>query len=134
MHGFGRPDVLILNAAHQRSFERFEDIDVAEREHAFEVNVHAMFRLCHAAVPHMLAGSAIVFTILINADDPSPDPLATLQVGAALALVSGALVLFHGIAGKEHAPNEQKQAAGELFHGDREERTIEHDPKPSSAA
>jgi uncharacterized membrane protein YqhA len=66
------------------------------------------------------------------------DPLGTLQFGAALALVSGALVLFQWNSRqgkefvKEHAPDEQKQAAGELFHGDREERTIERDPNPSS--
>ena len=65
------------------------------------------------------------------------DPLATLQFGAALALVSGALVLFHWNSrqGKEfaktHAPDEQKQAAGALFHGGQEERTIKDEPKPS---
>lgn len=73
---FGRLDVLVSNAAHQRSFERFEDIDEAEWRHTFEVNVHSMFRLCHAAVPHMKAGSAIVLTSSINADDPSPGLLA----------------------------------------------------------
>ncbi len=68
------------------------------------------------------------------------DPLATLQFGAALALVSGALVLFqwNGRQGKEfakqNAPDEQKQAAGELFHGDKEERTIQPAPNPSNTA
>jgi uncharacterized membrane protein YqhA len=68
------------------------------------------------------------------------DPLATLQFGAALALVSGALVLFqrNSRQGKEftkkHSPDEQEQAAGELFHADREERTIRHDPNPSNTA
>lgn len=67
------------------------------------------------------------------------DPVATLQFGAALALVSGALVLFQWNSrqgkefAKEHAPDEQKQAAGELFHADKEERTIPHDPKPPGA-
>lgn len=78
---FGRLDVLVSNAAHQRSFEKFEDIDLAEWKHTFEVNVHAMFRLCQAAVPHMKAGSAMVFTSSINADDPSPKllPYATTK-------------------------------------------------------
>jgi uncharacterized membrane protein YqhA len=68
------------------------------------------------------------------------DPLATLQFGAALALVSGALVLFqrNSRQGKEftkkHSPDQQEQAAGELFHADREERTIRHDPNPSNTA
>jgi len=68
------------------------------------------------------------------------DPFATWQFGAALALVSGALVLFqwNSRQGKEfakkHAPDEQKQAAGELFHGGQEERTVKQNPKPSSTA
>jgi len=57
-----------------------------------------------------------------------------------MALVSGALVPFQWNSrqgkefAKEHAPDEQKQAAGELFHGNREERTIGHDPNPFSTA
>jgi len=65
------------------------------------------------------------------------DPLATLQFGAVLALVSGALVLFqwNSRQGKQfvktHAPDEQKQAAGALFHGGQEERTIAQESKSS---
>jgi NAD(P)-dependent dehydrogenase (short-subunit alcohol dehydrogenase family) len=81
MDEFGRLDVLVSNAAHQRTFDKFEDIDLAEWEHTFDVNVHSMFRLCRAAVPHMRPGSAIVFTSSINADDPSPKllPYATTK-------------------------------------------------------
>ncbi len=72
--------------------------------------------------------------------DGAPGWQATLQFGAAMALVSGALVPFQWNSrqgkefAKEHAPDEQKQAAGELFHGNREERTIGHDPNPFSTA
>lgn len=59
-----------------------------------------------------------------------------------MALVSSALVLFQWNSrqgrelefAKDHAPGEQKQAAGELFHDSGEERTTEHDPNPSSTA
>lgn len=57
-------------------------------------------------------------------------PLETLYFGAALALVSLALVLFqwNSRQGKEfaatHKPDEQKHAASELFNADREERTV----------
>src|SRR5882757_5696029 len=41
-----------------------------------KVNIHAMFYLTKAAVPHMKAGSAIINTASINADSPNPTLLA----------------------------------------------------------
>ena len=38
----------------------------------FRTNIHAMFYLTKAAVPHMRPGSAIINTTSINADTPSP--------------------------------------------------------------
>ena len=40
------------------------------------VNIHAMFYLTKAAVPHMAPGSAIINTASINADAPNPTLLA----------------------------------------------------------
>jgi len=40
------------------------------------VNIHAMFFLTKAAVPHMPAGSAIINTASINSDTPYPTLLA----------------------------------------------------------
>jgi NAD(P)-dependent dehydrogenase (short-subunit alcohol dehydrogenase family) len=37
------------------------------------VNIHGMFYLTKAAVPHMKEGSAIINTASINADTPNPD-------------------------------------------------------------
>lgn len=42
----------------------------------FRTNIHAMFYLTKAAVPHMQPGSAIINTTSINADSPSPHLLA----------------------------------------------------------
>jgi NAD(P)-dependent dehydrogenase (short-subunit alcohol dehydrogenase family) len=72
----GGIDILVNNAAHQASFEDIEDISDEEWELTFKVNIHAMFYLTKAAVPHMKPGSAIVNTASINADSPSPHLLA----------------------------------------------------------
>lgn len=42
----------------------------------FRTNIHAMFYLTKAAVPHMRPGAAIINTTSINADAPSPHLLA----------------------------------------------------------
>jgi NAD(P)-dependent dehydrogenase (short-subunit alcohol dehydrogenase family) len=73
---FGAVDIPVNNAAHQATFEDIEDIDDEEWELTFEVNIHAMFYLTKAAVPHMKAGSAIINTASINADSPNPTLLA----------------------------------------------------------
>jgi NAD(P)-dependent dehydrogenase (short-subunit alcohol dehydrogenase family) len=42
----------------------------------FRVNIHAMFYLTKAAVPHMKAGGAIINMASINSDLPNPTLLA----------------------------------------------------------
>ncbi len=64
----GAIDILVNNAAHQASFKDIEDITDDEWELTFKVNIHAMFYLSKAAVPHMKPGSAIINTASINAD------------------------------------------------------------------
>ncbi|WP_429932455.1 SDR family oxidoreductase [Agrobacterium vitis] len=72
----GGVDILVNNAAHQKTFEQIEDISDEEWELTFRVNIHAMFYLTKAAVKHMKPGSAIINTASINADTPSPTLLA----------------------------------------------------------
>jgi NAD(P)-dependent dehydrogenase (short-subunit alcohol dehydrogenase family) len=72
----GGIDILVNNAAHQATFKSIEDISDEEWELTFRVNIHAMFYLTKAAVPHMKHGSAIVNTASINADTPNPTLLA----------------------------------------------------------
>lgn len=74
--GLGGIDILVNNAAHQASFKEIEDIEDEEWELTFRVNVHAMFYLTKAAVPHMRPGSAIINTASINSDMPNPILLA----------------------------------------------------------
>jgi NAD(P)-dependent dehydrogenase (short-subunit alcohol dehydrogenase family) len=72
----GGIDILVNNAAHQASFSDIGEISDEEWELTFRVNIHAMFYLTKAAVPHMRPGSAIINTASINADTPNPSLLA----------------------------------------------------------
>ena len=69
----GGIDILVNNAAHQASFKEIADISDEEWELTFRVNIHAMFYLTKAAVPHMKPGSAIINTASINSDSPQSD-------------------------------------------------------------
>ncbi|GBQ27550.1 SDR family oxidoreductase [Gluconacetobacter azotocaptans] len=82
---FGGIDILVNNAAHQKSIEKLEDIDEAEWDSTFRTNIYSMFFLCQAAVPHMKPGAAIVNTTSINATSPSPHLLAYAATKGAIA-------------------------------------------------
>ncbi|WP_156491410.1 SDR family NAD(P)-dependent oxidoreductase, partial [Erythrobacter sp. HI0074] len=69
---FGGIDVLVNNAAHQMTFETLEDIPDEEWEGTFATNIHAMFYLAKAALPHMRKGSSIINSASINSDQPNP--------------------------------------------------------------
>lgn len=76
VESFGCIDLLVNNAAHQKTFDDIGDIPDEEWELTFRVNIHAMFYLTKAAVPHMKPGSAIINTASINSDKPNPSLLA----------------------------------------------------------
>jgi Dehydrogenases with different specificities (related to short-chain alcohol dehydrogenases) len=63
------------------SFENLEDILDEEWEKTFATNIHAMFYLAKAALPHMREGAAIINTASINSDKPNPTllPYATTK-------------------------------------------------------
>lgn len=81
VEAFGRIDILVNNAAHQMTFEDIADIPDEEWDKTFRTNIHAMFYLAKAAVPHMGSGGAIINTTSVNADMPKPTllPYATTK-------------------------------------------------------
>jgi NAD(P)-dependent dehydrogenase (short-subunit alcohol dehydrogenase family) len=82
---FGRLDVLVNNAAFQRTHESIDEISTEEWLETFQTNIHAMFFLCKAAVPHMTEGSAIINTTSIQSRQPSPQLLAYAATKGAIS-------------------------------------------------
>lgn len=91
VEAFGRIDVLVNNAAHQATFDAPEEISDEEWEKTFQVNIHAMFYLTKAALPHMGEGAAIINTTSVNADTPSPQLLAYATTKGAIQNYTGGL-------------------------------------------
>ena len=89
--GLGGVDILVNNAAHQATFKDIGDISDEEWQTTFEVNIHAMFYLAKAAVPHMKPGSAIVNTASVNSDMPNPILLAYATTKGAIQNFTGGL-------------------------------------------
>ncbi len=84
---FERIDVLVNNAAFQRTYSALEDIPDDEWDRHFQVNITAMFHLCKAAVPRMQRGASIINTASVNVDQPKPTLLP-------YAATKGAIVNF----------------------------------------
>jgi NAD(P)-dependent dehydrogenase (short-subunit alcohol dehydrogenase family) len=87
----GGIDVLVNNAAHQATFKDIGDISDEEWETTFATNIHAMFYLTKAAVPHMKPGSAIINTASVNSDMPNPILLAYATTKGAIQNFTGGL-------------------------------------------
>ncbi|MCP1912946.1 NAD(P)-dependent dehydrogenase (short-subunit alcohol dehydrogenase family) [Bradyrhizobium sp. USDA 4518] len=87
----GGVDILVNNAAHQATFADIGDISDEEWRMTFEVNIHAMFYLAKAAVPHMKPGGAIINTASVNSDMPNPILLAYATTKGAIQNFTGGL-------------------------------------------
>ena len=73
---FGALDILVNNAAFQRTYDSIEDISLDEWETTLRTNITAPFMLAKAAVKHMTRGASIINTTSIQSRDPSGGLLA----------------------------------------------------------
>ena len=87
---FGKLDILVNNAAMQRTYEKLEEISAEDWDRTFRTNIYSMFYLAQAAVPHLHDGAAIINTSSINAKSPNPTllPYATTK-GAVATFTAG---------------------------------------------
>jgi len=59
---FGRLDILVNNAAHQKDKPSLDEIDDAEWDKTFRTNIHAYFYFARAALRHLKPGGVIINT------------------------------------------------------------------------
>ncbi len=63
---FGRLDIVVNNAAVQRSCDDLTEITTEEWNYTFAVNIHSFFRITKAALEHLREGAAIINTASVN--------------------------------------------------------------------
>jgi NAD(P)-dependent dehydrogenase (short-subunit alcohol dehydrogenase family) len=83
----GGLDILVNNAARQQAAVSIADITTEQFDWAFKTNVHAMFWITKAAMPHLRPGSAIINTASVNSYDPGEDIID-------YAATRGAIMIF----------------------------------------
>ncbi len=73
---FGSIDILVNNAAFQRSVKGIAEVTEEDLDRTFRTNIYAIFFLTQAAFPHMNEGGSIINTASIQAYQPSSSLLA----------------------------------------------------------
>ncbi len=104
---FGQLDVLVSNAAQQRTHDRLEDISDEEWDRTLAVNLSAFFYLTKAALRHMKTGASIIGTTSVNSDTPTPALLPYDVTKAGIANMTAALAQLlapRGIRANSVAP------------------------------
>ncbi len=81
---FGTLDILVNNAAFQRTYQSITEIPAEELQYTFATNIFALFYLCKAAIPHLKEGATIINTSSIEAVQPEPTLLAYAATKAAI--------------------------------------------------
>ena len=96
---FGKIDVVVSNAAMQRTYTKVEDIPDDEWDKTIATNLSAYFHLVKAALPHMSSGASIIGTSSVNSDAPSPTLMPYAATKAAIANMTASLAQLLGERG-----------------------------------
>ncbi|MDQ8184099.1 SDR family oxidoreductase [Pelagicoccus sp. SDUM812002] len=82
---FGKIDILVNNAAFQKTYESFDDITDEDIERTFKTNIEAFFYFSRTALKHLPPGGSIINTTSIQAFSPSPSLAPYSATKAAIA-------------------------------------------------
>jgi NAD(P)-dependent dehydrogenase (short-subunit alcohol dehydrogenase family) len=96
---FGRIDVLVHNAAFQRTHENLDEVGDEEWDYTLATNLSAYFHLVKAAVSKMTSGGSIIATSSVQADAPSPQLLPYAATKAAITSMTASLAQMLGPRG-----------------------------------
>lgn len=86
-----RLDVVVAVAGKQQYVEEIADLTTEQFDQTFRTNVHALFWLCKAAMPHLQAGASIIATSSVQAYTPSGGLLDYAATKAAINTFAKAL-------------------------------------------
>jgi NAD(P)-dependent dehydrogenase (short-subunit alcohol dehydrogenase family) len=104
---FGQIDVLVNNAAHQRTVNGIADVSTELLDRTFKTNIYAMFWLVKAALPHMPKGGSIINVGSAQAYKPSPTLLPYSSTKGAIVTFTEGLaqdVVQYGLRANVVAP------------------------------
>jgi len=82
---FGRLDILVNNAAFQKTYDKWEDIPDNELDYTFRVNIEAFFYFSRYALKFIAPGGSIINTTSIQAYSPSSNLAPYAATKAAIA-------------------------------------------------
>lgn len=94
----GGLDILVNVAGKQVAVQDIADLSTEQFDLTFRTNVHAVFWLCKAALPHLPRGATIINTTSIQSYQPSPALLDYAATKAAITAFTHALA--KQVAGK----------------------------------
>jgi NAD(P)-dependent dehydrogenase (short-subunit alcohol dehydrogenase family) len=95
----GGVDIVVNNAAYQRTYETITDVPAEEFATTFETNVFGTFYLSQAALPKIRKGGSIINTVSIQAFEPSAELVAYAPTKAALVSLTKVLAKSAGKQG-----------------------------------
>lgn len=90
----GRLDILVNNAAYQKTYDKFEEITNDDIQRTFGTNIEALFYLSRASLSRMAPGSSIINTTSIQAYSPSRQLSPYAATKAAIANFTKSLAAF----------------------------------------
>jgi len=104
---FGRLDILVNNAAFQRTYAELTDIPEEEFDRTYRTNVYGTFFLTQAALPQMKPGGVVLNSCSIEAYEPKDELAPYASTKAALVSLTKSfskLCMKHGVRVNGVAP------------------------------